>query len=413
MTFRPRSFSIAALLALSMSLLASCGGGDASSAPAPTGLAVKSAESTATVTWNMVEGVEYWLFYGPTSTAPTQVSAMSSWIGLVGGASPIKVGSPYVVGALANGTSYSFSVNGRVNGGPGGPGATPVLATPQLAGTTWTVGTPAGTNALKAAVYGGSYVAAGSNGAIFASTDGSTWTASSYANTRNWNGGSYFLTYKLVGDGGAVLTSPDAATWTLQNPGTTQNLNAIATNGLNLNVAVGANGTIISSADGVSWTAVASGTTKTLYGVGYSTFNGGLWMAVGAGGTLLTSPDAITWTAQNSGTATDLRDVVLGTNATTATTVFVAVGSGATILSSADAVSWTSRAAPALVDLKSVDYGTQFIAVGAGGNIFKSTDGATWTLSPVAGSTADLNAVIRGNLAYVAVGAAGTNLLAR
>jgi hypothetical protein len=412
MFIRRRSLSIAALIALSASFLASCGGGG-SPAAAPAGLAVKATESAATVTWNMVEGVEYWLFYGPTSSAPTTVDAMSNWVGLAGGGAPMKVGSPYVVSSLTNGTSYSFSVNGRTNGGPGGPGATPVTATPTLAGSTWTVGTPAGSSTLKALTYGGSFVAAGANGAIYSSTDGSNWTASTFANTTNWNGASYFSTYKLVGDGGAVLTSPDAITWTRQNSGSTQNLHAIATNGTNLNVAVGANGTILTSTDAVGWTAVNSGTTRALYGVGYSSFNNGLWIAVGEAGTLLTSPDAVTWTAQNSGTASDLRDVVLGTNATTATATFVAVGTGATILSSTDAVAWTSRATPALVDVRSVDYGTQFIAVGAGGNIFKSTDGATWTNSPVAGSTADLYSVIRSSLAYFAVGAAGANLIAR
>ena len=50
--------------------------------------------------------------------------------------------------------------------GPGGPGATPVAATPALAGSSWTAGTAAGTNALKALIYGGSFVAAGSNGRV-------------------------------------------------------------------------------------------------------------------------------------------------------------------------------------------------------------------------------------------------------
>ena len=412
MNFRPRSFSIAALLVLSMSFLASCGGGG-SSASAPTGLAVKATESVATVTWNMAEGVEYWLFYGPTSIAPTQVTAMSSWIGLPGGASPIRVSSPYVASGLVNGTSYSFSVNGRINGGPGGPGATPVAATPALAGSSWTAGTPTGSNALKALIYGGSFVAAGNNGAIFSSTDALTWTASTFASNTNWNGASYFLTYKLVGDGGAVLTSPDAITWTLQNSGTTQNLNAISTNGLSLNVAVGANGTILTSADGVSWTKVTSGTTNALYGVSYTSYNSGTWIAVGAAGTILTSPDAVTWTVQNSGTTADLRDVVLGANATTATTLFAAVGSSGKVVTSADAVGWTSAATPSLVDLKSIDYGTQFVAVGGGGNIFTSTNGATWTASSPTGTTADLNALIRVTLAYLTVGAAGTNLIAR
>ena len=72
-----------------------------------------------------------------------------------------------------------------------------------------------------------------------------------------------------------------------------------------------------------------------------------------------------------------------------------------------------TAATPSLVDLKSIDYGTQFVAVGGGGNIFTSTNGATWTASSPTGTTADLNALIRVTLAYLTVGAAGTNLIAR
>ena len=147
-----RSFKLFAAVLLGMVLSTGCGGGDA--APAPTGLAVTAGESSVTVSWDMASGVEYWLFYAPTSLAPTDTASMQRWFGLPGGSTLLKVSSPYVVSGLVNGVSYSFSVNGRIDGGPGGPGATPVTAKPRLAGALWTAGAALGSNDLRSVTYG-------------------------------------------------------------------------------------------------------------------------------------------------------------------------------------------------------------------------------------------------------------------
>ena len=403
-----RSFKLFTAAWLTVWLLVACGG-SGSAAPAPNGLKVTATDSGATVSWDVVPGVEYWVFYGPTSIAPKTTASMGSWIGLVGGGSKIAAASPFAVTGLVNGTNYSFSVNGRTDSGPGGPGSTPVTATPMPAGSTWTAGPNAGSNDLRSAMFGTSFVAAGANGAMFSSLDGSTWSAISYANSINWNGASFFGSYRLVGDAGAVLTSADAVTWTARTSGTAENLYAIATNSSNLNVAVGANGTIITSSDGITWTVASKSpaTTQAFYGVTYSTYNGGTWVAVGAAGTVYKSADGLTWTSVASSTVNDLRGISYGASA------FVAVGSGGTVLSSVDGVTWTARTAPALIDLKAVLYSTQFVAVGAGGNVFISADGLTWTASAATGTSATLNALTRGTLVDLAVGASGTNLLAK
>lgn len=139
----------AALLAVLLSV--ACGG---DSAPAATGLKVTAGEATDT-------------------------TSMQKWIGLPGGNVLLKVTSPYVVSGLVNGTNYSFSVNGRTDGGPGGPGATPASATPKLAGSTWTAGTAPGSNDLRSVAYGATtatttasvstYVTAGMGGAMYSS----------------------------------------------------------------------------------------------------------------------------------------------------------------------------------------------------------------------------------------------------
>ena len=115
-------------------LSTSCGGGGSAS-PAPTGLTVVPGNTTAAVSWAMADGVEYWVFVVPTATAPTPAPNLSNWIGLAGGSTFLKAVSPVAVTGLVNGTSYSFSVNGRTGGGPGGPGATPVTVTPAAPAT--------------------------------------------------------------------------------------------------------------------------------------------------------------------------------------------------------------------------------------------------------------------------------------
>ena len=124
-----RSFKPLAAVLLAAVLTASCGGGG-SSAPAPTGLAAVAGDTIVTLTWDEVGDVEYWLFVGPSDVVPASTANMSSWIGLAGGNTVVKVSPPLVVSSLTNGISYTFSINGRVKGGPGGPGATPVTATP-------------------------------------------------------------------------------------------------------------------------------------------------------------------------------------------------------------------------------------------------------------------------------------------
>jgi len=425
-----RSFKlfVAALTAALLSV--ACGNGEP--APSPTGLTVSAGESSATVTWNMTDGVEYWLFFGPSSVAPTTTSSMQGWFGLPGGNVLLKATSPYVVTGLPDGLNYSFSVNARTNGGPGGPGSTAVTVTPRIAGASWlassavsaapdlrsvTFGATAGTSTT---VPVNTYVAAGTGGAIYSSLDGTTWSAVNYASSRNINAAAYFGTFKLVGDGGLVLLSSDAASWTAQTSGTTQNLYAIASNSLNLNVAVGANGTIISSVDGITWTAAtSSGTTRDLYGVTYAAYGTGLWLAVGAGGTMVQSTDALTWSSVASNSLADLRGITYGTmlststaGVITATSEFVAVGAAGTVLSSADGANWSTQTLAGAGTLHAVTYGTQYVAVGASGKVFISADGVNWTpAAPV--TSQNLYAVTRGALSYSAVGAAGTNLLSK
>ncbi len=393
-------------------MLLACGG---ESVTAPAGVSVTPAESSVTVTWKMDSGVEYWLFYGPTSLASTNTTTLNGWIGLPGGSTLVNVSSPYVVTGLVNGTSYSFSINGRTDGGPGGPGSVAVAATPRIAGAVWTAGQAVSAADLRSVASNASqYLAVGVGGAMYSSTDGSAWSSINYATASNLNGANFFGDYRVVGDGGLIMASSDAITWTPHSSGTTKKLYAVTSNSANMNVVVGEGGTILSNLLSTTWTAAThSGTTKDLYGVTFGFINSvATWVAVGAGGTIITSTDALTWTAANSNTTANLRGIAYGSSTATGLPMWVAVGDGGTAVSSPDGITWTAQTTVVTTRLNAVSYGTQFVVVGDAGRALFSTDGTTWAAASTATGN-PLYAVVRGPYVYSAVGATGTNLLSK
>jgi hypothetical protein len=406
-----RSLVLVAAVLASL-LVAGCGSSGSSASP-PAGVVAIPGDQRITITWPVDSNVDYWLFYANASSIST-----ANWTTIPGSVVIMGASSPYVVGGLTNGAVYSFTVNGRVSGGPGGPGSPSVSAIPRLAGTAtamspapWTAGTALGASDLRGVTWGAVFVAVGAGGAMYSSADGITWNAlnSGVANNLNaavYRGGAYLA----AGDSGTMLYSTDAINWTSQNTSSANNLYAVATSSA-LFVAVGANGTIVYSADGVTWTAAAnSGTTNNLYQVTFAPT--GYWIAVGANGTLLTSVDANTWTAATSGTTRDLKGITYGVSTATNAGLYVGVGANGTLITSPDAANWTAQTPIGSGTLSAVTYGTQYIAVGASGSIFTSTDGIIWTGQPsTVGS--NLNAIVRAPYIYSVVGAAGVNLLAQ
>jgi len=410
-------------------LLDGCIGSGGSSAPPPTNVVARAQDSRVTITWDASPGIEYWIFKAAGTNVTPQSCSSQSECGTV-----IKAVSPQTIWGLSDGTTYAFTINARVNGGPGGAGSTAVQAVPRLAGATWSSGTALGANDLHGVAYGnttgfgGMFIAAGNNGSLYnALTDGYTWTASSnnpYPTT-NFNAvnfDSYRSEYVVVGSGGIAMfmTGTAGSLWagpTSGTTGTTQDLYAVANNGAGTTVATGANGTIITSADGgATWTIQTSGTSNALYAVsyGYSSTLGYTFVAVGASGTMLYSADGVTWTSVTPVTGVDLKTITFGYNSSAVGT-FVAAGVGGTMLTSTDASTWTALTSISSVStstLNAVTYGRQFVAVNAAGGIFLSSDAATWTqvTSP---TTSPIYAVAPGGLYdYSAVGASGLNLYA-
>ncbi len=400
-----KNFIARLLLILGAFTLAACNSSFSGGDPpgAPTGVKVVAGDGGVTVSWDMEAGVEYWVFSAAASSIDT-----SNWTTLPQARVVRGAVSPQVVTGLTNGTVYSFTVNGRKSGGPGGAGSPSISATPRLTGLAWNVGTPLGTATLRglnflAVAFPGVFTTVGDGGSLFASNDAVSWTAAASGVTTNLNAIAFgFGRYVAVGAGGVVTTSADGAAWATATSATTNELFSVTTgnNGL---VAVGAGGTIVRSGDGLAWAAVTSGTTNNLYNVNY--FNG-QYIAVGANGTILVSGDGIGWSTAASQTTMDLRSVGFSAGANP---LYVAVGVGGTMISSTDSVTWTAITPVTTATLNSITVGNQFVAVGDGGTIIVSTDGANWQVVP-SGTTANLYAVTFALVGFSAVGANGVNL---
>ena len=401
------------LASLALTLLAAGCGGQGSSADYPADFKVTPGDGAVVVTWTAQPDIEYWIFFGPGSGITT-----SNWTTAGGSVIPNAM-SPRVITGLVNGKTYSFTINARKNGGPGGSGAPTQVAVPQLAGANWAVGTPLGAGSLNGIavgnVFGGSAnVTVGANGTIFTSIGGAaTTTPTNPAVPADLNAVWYAaLGFVAVGTNGTILHSIDATTWTAQASGTTAALFGGTSLGTGGYVAAGAAGTLVGSTDGLTWAALASGTTENLYA---ATFGSTRYVAVGANGTITATGDAGVWGVVPSGTTNDLRGVAYAAIATTVgtdtvvTNTYVAVGAAGTVLTSGDGLAWTVQAPIATEDLTAVVYGGQFVAVGKAGRIFTSPDGVTWQ-ARTSGTTNDLRAVARTLSGYTAVGDMGTNV---
>ena len=390
-------------------------GGQGSSSDAPIDFKVTAGDASVTATWTAVEGVDYWIFYAAADNITT-----TNWVSL-NGRVLTKATSPQVISGLTNGTLYSFTINGRKDGGPGGPGTPSQSATPRLSGINWNVGPSIGTERLTGVAVGvvpegAGQVAVSETGKIYTSvTTGDFAAQTSPVPTSGLNTVVYSSPgFVIGGANGTVLQSVDARTWTSVSSNTGQALFGAGSAGLGNYALVGAAGTIITSANGTEWALRASGTTATLRAV---TYGGGNYVAVGDGGTILTSANGTSWAAVAPVTSAALRAVgYVALSATaadgtiTVTGIYVAVGEAGTLLTSNDAATWTLRPALGTSTLNAIVYGGQFVTVGDNGAIFTSPDGVNWT-ARTSGTTRNLTSVARSATGYVAAGDAGTYLI--
>jgi photosystem II stability/assembly factor-like uncharacterized protein len=469
--------SLAVLFSLSALLLQSCGGGSgspadppgAASGPGSVGVTAVAKDSRVTLAWPMEPGVEYWVFRQRGPGASPEKCQVENQTQEFPCETYVNVRSPFTATAvktfMINDDLYSFSINGRRDGGPGGPGSVPVEATPRIAGNIWTTGNSGTTNDLRGIAYGtyvdvsdgtvvadgrttidrngflyfeneivpngipfqsSIYIAVGANGTLLRSLDGKAWRPINSPTNDAMNAVTYnalLARFVAVGANGVIWMSPDGITWSVSSSGTPVELNSVTTDNLGQFVAVGASGTILFSSDGSNWVRSDSGTLNTLYSVMDATNILGLgYIAVGASGTMLYSTDGINWQTIASGvTASTLRSVTGGIviAGTTLTPLLLAVGDNGTILASLDGQNWVSQQSPSTAQLNAVAYGRQFIIGGNDGSIYTSLDGFNWAPTTTRYTNSPIYNISVGGIFssifaydYAAVGAGGLSMLA-
>ena len=183
---------------LSAAFLAACGGGGGSSAPAPLNVTAAAGDEQIFVKWDELSGVEYWMWLKEGATVVVGDKTAVAKVGTNGNG----VDSPYIFNIvrantpLTNGTQYALVINGRKDGGEGGPGAVPVggPVTPRPAGATWNAATPFASATMNGVAYGrsigstgrNSYVAVGDGGAVYNTPDTDDDRIYRSTNALNW-----------------------------------------------------------------------------------------------------------------------------------------------------------------------------------------------------------------------------------
>lgn len=423
---------------LSAAFLAACGGGGGSSAPAPLNVTAAAGDEQIFVKWDELPAVEYWMWLKEGATVVVGDKTAVAKVGTNGNG----VDSPYIFNIvrantpLTNGTQYALVINGRKDGGEGGPGAVPVggPVTPRLAGATWNAATPFASATMNGVAYGrsigstgrNSYVAVGDGGAVYNTPDTDDDRIYRSTNALNWttptgtkpaasidlkavaydaNSGRYYA----VGSNGSVVYSSDINNWTTlasAATNTTETLNAIASSGGTL-VAVGNKGTLRYSTNGTTWTTPASISEDIsaidLRGV---TYTNGVWVAVGSNGKVLTSTSVGTWTVSTQ--SGDLTAVASGSHTLNSVTTYyyLAVGADGTVLTSTNGTAWTASNVGSA--LRTAAVGSRLIAMGDNGAVwYRELAGTTWAAGT--GASGNMLGMIRAQNIYTAVGAAGAS----
>ena len=289
------------------------------------------------------------------------------------------------IGAASAVTSITYANSLFVCGN-----STQVLSSPD--GITWTARVTSGTSITKVKYVNSTFFALTTAG-LYTSTNGTTWfykttAASAVLNDIVWSGS----VYVAVGTNGVVFSSTDADIWVNRSPGNTSlTFNKVFyVSGVFYTMPTAAGyGAIFKSTDGIAWTAseiqpgvlAAAGST-----VSYQVFEyvGGKFFA-GCQSFLNTSSDGVTWTSANFVQyVPTLLNMLVQLNG-----YYYALSNNAGMYQSSDGVTFTPvRTIPCGPTPKITYGGGKWVAV-TGGNgaatysgnttaVYTSTDGTTW-----------------------------------
>lgn len=187
----------------------------------------------------------------------------------------------------------------------------------------------------------------------------------------------------------STSTTAASGTWTSRTSSFgTSIIRDIASNGVDLYVAVGQSGKLATSPDGITWTQRTSGFgTTQIEGIAYGN---GYWVAVGGAGKMYTSTDGTTWSAVTSSFSTTIIYRVEYGNGK-----WVASGAGGKVASTGSdpTTGWTQRTTTLSDQARILGYST-YNSIWIGGTdggttgaFQSSTDGTTWTSRNSANNT--------------------------
>ena len=221
---------------------------------------------------------------------------------------------------------------------------------------------------------------------ILSSTDGIEWIDRINVAVNDIVYSESLKMFVAVGTGGKIYISTDGINWSTHTISINANLSCITySKKLGLFVSLGyvlryGNTTVYSfiSTDGISWTNEIINTTDELSYITYSEKQE-LFVAVGISNRVFTSIDGVNWTDTS----------ISGRHSFSCVTyidslgLFILVDSLGSILTSIDGINWnisTSNNIP--IGLKDIAYSDSLgiiLAVGQSGNVIESSDGKNWT----------------------------------
>jgi hypothetical protein len=221
----------------------------------------------------------------------------------------------------------------------------------------------------------GRFVVVGNRGLILTSTDsGVTWTNYSIVTTAaflevKW----LFDRFIAVGTSGLAYSSTDGITWTELGLGTSLPLYGVARNGSLTGVIVGGSGAILYSQNAIIWTSTISGASGAFAGVARGT---SFFLAInGTDRRMYKSTDGITWTVNTTAALNPINRIEFAAG------VFVITSSNNGVYTTTDGITLTLRTnTNTHVNASRIMWdGTRFIRSGGGFQLLESTNGTTWT----------------------------------
>lgn len=274
-------------------------------------------------------------------------------------------------------------------------------------GTFWTNQTIGATSTITNLTFGNSlYVAGGSNGLIYTSTNAVTWTSRTTGVSGAIDGLAYGSgIYCFSESTGRLFSCTDAISWLEKlSPVTALATSMTYGNGLFMQASISP----CTSTDGTTWstrnpsigyTPAPTNLSNKMFAFGNSTY-----IAVGCANVttrVSNSTDGVNFTGQNAATITAINSLSYGNG------LFIMAGVSGFLQTSTNGVAWTVQTSGSTSTIVTSTYGNGlYVYGGYGGVLASSTNGSVWSAQSSL-TTSTIDALTYGNGLYVYGGMGG------